>query len=64
MLYSHLQHHNDTIIIKTDARRKIGRRNEGRMKTSLTIYSPLSLYCKGSKGLFNVCMGEGAGDRT
>ena len=46
--------HSDTTI-KTQ--------EEKRRKTSLQhIY--LSLYCKGSKGLFKVCMWEGAGDRT
>ena len=37
MLYSHLQHHNDTIIKQTQIqrRKKKGRRNEGRRKTSL-----------------------------
>ena len=34
LLYTHLPYHNDSIIIKTDARR-----NEGRMKASLQIYS-------------------------
>ena len=33
-------------------------------KTSLTKYLYLSLYCKGSKGLFKFWMWEGAGDRT
>ena len=37
MLYSHLQHHNDTIIKQTQGqrRKKKGLRNEGRRKTSL-----------------------------
>ena len=58
MLYSHVPYHNDSIIIKTDARRKIdagtndARRND--RKTSLEKYSPLSLYCKVWKGLLNV----------
>ena len=39
LLYSHLQHHNNTII-KTDARRKT---QEGRRETSLQIYLPLTL---------------------
>ena len=55
LLYSHLQHHNDTINKQTHAER--------RRETSLTIFY-LSLYCKGSKGLFKGCMWEGAGDRT
>ena len=59
LLYSHLQHHNDTIT-KTDARRKTPKGSC--RKTSLTIFY-LSLYCKGSKGLFKGCMWEGAGDR-
>ena len=55
MLYTHLPYHNDSII-ETDARRKThnkdGRKNEGRriktqegrhMKTSLTIFLPLTL---------------------
>ena len=41
MLYSYLQHHKDTTIIKTDAHRKT---HEGkRRKTSLEKYSPLTL---------------------
>ena len=51
MLYCHLQHHNDTII-KTHAGRLLKQ----------NMY--LSLYCKGSKRLFKVCVWEGAGDRT
>ena len=35
-----------------------------RRKTSLTKYFYLSLYCKGSKGLFKVYVWEGVGDRT
>ena len=53
--------HTDAMI--TDARIKDARRKTqegGHRKTSLTIYFYLSLYCKGSKGLFNVCMWEGA----
>ena len=66
MLYTHLLYPNDSIIVKTDAHRKTHeeRKYEGRRrKTSLTIFY-LSLYCKGSKGLFKVCMREGAGHRT
>ena len=48
MLYCHLQHHNDTII-KTDAGRLLYK----------NMY--LSLYCKGSKRLFGVCVWEGVG---
>ena len=51
LLYCHLQHHNDTII-KT---------HTGKL---LYKYIYLSLYCKGSKRLFKVCVWEGAGDRT
>ena len=47
--------HTDAMI--TDARIK----DAGRL---LYKYIYLSLYCKGSKGLFKVCMWEGAGDRT
>ena len=37
VLYGHLQHHNDTLIKQTQGqrRKKKGRRNEGRRKTSL-----------------------------
>ena len=56
VLYSHVPYHNDTIIkthaMITDAIRLLYK----------NIY--LSLYCKGSKGLFKVCVWEGAGDRT
>ena len=40
MLYSHLQHHNDTIIKQTQGQR---RKKKGRMKTSFQIYLPLTL---------------------
>ena len=48
LLYTHLPYHNDSIIIKTDAYRKIDAgtikmQEERRMKTSLTTYLPLSL---------------------
>ena len=48
MLYSHLPYHNDSIIVKTDARRKIDawriKMHEGRHReTSLEKYSPLFL---------------------
>ena len=36
---------------------------DARWKTSLTKYMYLSLYCKGSKRLFKVCVWEGVGDR-
>ena len=52
VLYTHLQHHNDIKLRQTHA---------GRL---LYQYFYLSLYCKGSKGLFRGCMWEGAGDRT
>ena len=51
MLYCHLLYHNDTII-------KI---HAGRLLLQ-NMY--LSLYCKGSKRLFKVCLWEGVGDRT
>ena len=41
MLYSHLQHHNDATIIKTDTYRKT--HEWKRWKTSLTIFLPLTL---------------------
>ena len=44
-------------------RRKEGRKKED-TRTLLYKYIYLSLYCKGSKGLFKVCMWKGAGDRT
>ena len=40
MLYSHLQHHNDTINKQTHAER---RRKEDAERTSLTIFLPLAL---------------------
>ena len=46
MIYSQVSYHNDSIIIKTDARRKTQewRTHEGRRKkTSLTTYLPLTL---------------------
>ena len=55
---------------RNDNRRMINdrRTNKGRMKEDagrlLYNYIYLSIYCKGSKGLFKVCMWEGAGDRT
>ena len=49
-------------MIKTDAViNDAWRKDAGRLLYK-NIY--LSLYCKGSKGLFKVCMWEGAGDRT
>ena len=59
MLYTHLPYHNDSIIIKTDARRKIDAETNDARRL-LYNYSYFSLYCKGSKGLFKVCMWEGA----
>ena len=58
LLYSHLQHHNDTIT-KTDARmkedaRRIMTQGGRRRKTTLTNIFYLSLYCKGSKGFERV----------
>ena len=50
LLYGHLQHHKDTIII-------------ARRRTSLTKYTS-HFICKGSKRLLKVCVWEGAGDRT
>ena len=64
MLYTHLPYHNDSII-GTDARKKTHNKDAGRKtqegrhrKTSLEKYLIfyLSVYCKGSKGLFKVCM--------
>ena len=55
MLYAHLQHHNDTII---------NRRNDKDAGRLLYKNMYLSLYCKGSKRLFKVCVWEGVGDRT
>ena len=52
--------HTDAMItdaVINDAWRKDARR-------LLYNYIYLSLYCKGLKGLFKVCMWEGAGDRT
>ena len=49
----------------TDARSNKRRSDKDRcMKEDFTIIFYLSLYCKGSKGLFKVCMWEGAGDQT
>ena len=55
LLYRHLQHHNDTMINRHNDK------DAGRLLYK-NIY--LSLYCKGSKRLFKVCVWEGAGDRT
>ena len=54
MLYTLLPYHNDSIIVKTDAHRKT--REERKQEDFFTIIFYLSLYCKGSKGLFKVCM--------
>ena len=46
LLYTRLPYHNDSIIVKIDAHRKTHeeRKQDGkRRKTSLTIYSPLTL---------------------
>ena len=69
MLYTHLQHHNDTLI-KTDAGSDEVHEvinDARRIKTQEDLFNNilyLSLYCKGSKGLFKVCVWEGAGGRT
>ena len=47
--------------IHTDAINNRRNDKDRRKRTSLTIFY-LSLYCKGSKGLFKVCVWEGAGD--
>ena len=75
VLYTHLPYHNDSII-ETDARRKTheGRRMNEDAVTKMqeemkqedffnNIFLPLSLL-QGSKGLFKVCMWEGAWDQT
>ena len=49
VLYSHLPYHNDSIIVKTDAHRKT---HEERKQEDFFNNIYLSLYCKGSKGLF------------
>ena len=52
MLYTHLQHHNDTIIKQTHAERRrklIRRSNKRRGKTSLQIYLPLTLFVRFEK---------------
>ena len=51
-MYNNSKRHNDK-----DARRKT-------QEDFFTNIFYLSLYCKGSKRLFKVCMWEGAGDRT
>ena len=55
-------------ILDTYRRNDNRRKNKGRRKEDagklLYNYIHLSLYCKGSKGLFKVCMWEGAGERT
>ena len=50
LLYTHLLYHNDSIMIKTDARRKIDAGTND-TRSLLFKYIYLSLYCKGSKGL-------------
>ena len=60
-IYMFMQHHND-IIITTHAVINDARRKGQEDFFNNNIY--LSFYCKGSKGLFQGCMWEGAGDRT
>ena len=65
LLYTHLPYHNDSII-KTHAERRKRKTQEETMQDKdagrlLFKYIHLSLYCKGSKGLFKVCMWEGDG---
>ena len=46
VLYTHLSYHNDSIIVKTDAHRKMHeerKQEERHRKTSLQLYSPLTL---------------------
>ena len=52
LLYSHLQHHNNTTIKTHEGKR----RNEGRKKTSLQLYLPLTLFVRFRKGCSKVCM--------
>ena len=56
MLYTHLQHPNDTII-KTQWQRQT-------QEDFFNKYVYFLLYCKSSKGLFKVFVWEGVGDRT
>ena len=68
VLYSHLPYHNDSII-KTHAERRKRKTQEETTQDKdarrlLYNYIYLSLYCKGSKGLFKVYIWEGAGDWT
>ena len=57
MLYTHLKHHNDTII-KTQWQRRTQDKRRRKEDAGRLLYKNiyLSLYCKGSKGLFEVCM--------
>ena len=64
MLYSHLQHHNDTIIKQTQGqrRKKKGMKDAGRLLYN--IFYLTSLFVRFWKGLLKVCVWEVAGDRT
>ena len=69
MLYCHLLIHAEIYIYMLDTYRLNDNRRSDkdarkirRRKISLTNIFYLSLYCKGSKGLFKVCMWEGAGE--
>ena len=60
MLHCHLLIHAEIYIYMLDTYRRHVK-DAGRLLYK-NIY--LSLYCKGSKGLFKVCVWEGVGDRT
>ena len=69
LLYSHVPYHNDSIIVKTDARRKIDAwRITQEWRTQEDFFTnilPLTLFVRVWKGCSRVCMWEGAGgDRT
>ena len=66
VIYTFIQHHNHTII-KTHEGRKTQEELRCRIKTQEDFFSNIftsHFIARVSKGLFKVCMWEGAGDRT
>ena len=60
MLYTHLQHHDDTIIKQTHDD-KDAVINDARRKTQEDVFNNIFTF---RKGLLKVCVWEGAGDQT